>query len=573
MLPSTLTGLFPGRLWQVGLLVTATLTTLLLSMVPSFALGLLIDTVFERQSLRNLYILLGALVGCHVLEAAIRLARNRLAASIEQAQSAALKARLLEHLEHASLLALEATPASTVYNRMRSIGPIVAAYLDWYVTAISRPLFFLIAFCWLLVYSGMLGVAILALTLVYVCLYWLANRQLRSQYLQETRRRDRRSQLLHEFAQGMPFLRIAGLVRHYYEQMAVPASHQDESPTPGRLNGKLLAQLTDTYARLAFIGVLGGGAALVLRGQVTIGHLVAVIVIFRRVLSETRHVIFHIRRYYRTRAASTVIDVFLGQLGGAGAAGGTVPDFGAIVFDHVSFHYPDAARPALQDICLRIVRGQMVAIVGAPGSGKTSLLKLLVQLYAPSAGAVRYCDGDGSALHYSFMARSDMLFNGSIHQNIAFYRERSAADVACAAKRALAHDWISALGGQYRKRLANSGHDLSPGLKQRIALARCMAADAPLLLLDDPTSTLGPDSEARLLRNLREHRLDATIVLVTDRAAPALESDLVVFLDAGRVVQCGAPAQLQGDAGGAFARWCASHADNAPRVCEQLHAD
>ena len=189
-------------------------------------------------------------------------------------------------------------------------------------------------------------------------------------------------------------------------------------------------------------------------------------------------------------------------------------------------------------------------------------MKLIAGLYTPSSGKVIYLDGDEEPQRFAFVSPGDMLFDRSVHKNIALHGNASRATVIEAAMNAGAHAFIEQLARGYDTRLRSQGRGLSQGQKQKISLARCLAANAPLMLLDEPTSALDPQSEQRFLENLQRIRPGKTIVMVTHRPAPAMLADLVVVIDGGRQREAGPPMHLLADAGSAFSGWCQSHTEH-----------
>ena len=551
-------------MWQFFWLTLGALVAIVLSMVPSFALGVLIDTAFAAKSLVQLAIVLGALVCSHVVEVFVVRACTRRETSLNRDCTERLKDAFIEEVERAPLAALEAKPVATLLSRMRSIERIVRFYVHWYVLIASRPVFFLAAILCLIIESGILGAVILLMTAIYVRLYWLASRTLRMQFMKESERADAAAHALHEFAQGLVTLKIAGRILSFYRSQKERAGEANQRAAQGDEAEPLLVQLTESYARVAFIAVLGLGAWLVIDGKLSVGHLVIVNVIFRRILGETRLLISRIRRYYRTRAATEIVGTLLDELrqvAETAPARGTVPGFRHIELREVAFRYPNAKAPVLEHVNLRIEQGQFVVLVGASGSGKTSLLKLIAGLYMPSSGKVVYLDGD-EPQRYAFVSPGDMLFDRSVHQNIALHGNASRATVIEAAMNAGAHSFIEQLAQGYDTRLRSQARGLSQGQKQKISLARCLAANAPLMLLDEPTSALDPQSEQRFLENLQRIRAGKTIVMVTHRPAPAMVADVVAVIEGGRLREVGPPARLLADAGSAFSRWCQSHAEH-----------
>ena len=241
----------------------------------------------------------------------------------------------------------------------------------------------------------------------------------------------------------------------------------------------------------------------------------------------------------------------------------------------VSFAYDDRATRVLKNVSIRIEPGQTVALCGPSGSGKSTVLNLLLRFYDPVEGQVlldghdlRSVRRDSFRSRFALVQQETFLFNDSILDNIRYgHAEATMEQVVAAAKAANAHDFISRLPDGYDTKVGERGVRLSGGQKQRISIARAFLANPTVLLLDEPTSSVEPDSEAAIIAALDRLMAGRTTVLTSHRPSLINEADYVYVLEDGRVTEQGPPDELaRGD--GWFARFMRSADDAMPQLAE-----
>jgi ATP-binding cassette subfamily B protein/subfamily B ATP-binding cassette protein MsbA len=219
---------------------------------------------------------------------------------------------------------------------------------------------------------------------------------------------------------------------------------------------------------------------------------------------------------------------------------------GEIVFDNVSFEYPDGTK-VLNDIAFTAKPGEMIALVGLTGAGKTTLVSLIPRFYDASAGRVLVdgIDVRGYRLRslrerIGIVLQDPVLFSGTIADNLRYGRlDASDAEVEEAARAAHAHDFVAHLPKRYDTPVAEAGGGLSGGERQRLSVARAILKNAPILILDEPTSSLDAISEEIVFAALRRLRAGRTTIVIAHRLSTVRDADRILVLDGGRIAAQG----------------------------------
>jgi ATP-binding cassette, subfamily B, bacterial len=230
---------------------------------------------------------------------------------------------------------------------------------------------------------------------------------------------------------------------------------------------------------------------------------------------------------------------------------------GRIALEHVTFTYPRADHPALQDVCLTVAAGQTVALVGPSGAGKTTLSNLVARFYDPQSGRVtldgrdlRDYDVESFRSLLGIVEQDVFLFDGTIAENIAYARrDATAEEIEAAAEAANATEFIHRLTDGMQTLIGERGVRLSGGQRQRLAIARAVLADPKLLILDEATSNLDTDSERLIQQSLAELMRGRTCFVIAHRLSTISRADVIVVIENGRISQTGTHAELMSKGG------------------------
>lgn len=329
----------------------------------------------------------------------------------------------------------------------------------------------------------------------------------------------------------------------------------------GTLNGTIQGFLMT----LMQAGILGTGLYMWTQGLASAGDITFVLAMFFVLQGYLRDVGMHIRNLQRSvndmEELVALNSMSLGVEDKSGAKPIAIRD-GAIKFDHVTFRYGSHATPLYRDFSVAIKPGERVGLVGHSGSGKTTFVKLIQRLYDINEGAITI-DGQNIAEHQQASLRSQIaivqqepiLFHRTLAENIAYGRpDASRAEIIEAARQANAHDFIMALPKQYETLVGERGVKLSGGERQRVAIARAFLADAPVLILDEATSSLDSESEVMIQEAMERLMVGRTTLVIAHRLSTVRALDRLLVFDKGKIVEEGNHEALIRLSGGIYRR-------------------
>jgi ATP-binding cassette subfamily B protein len=313
--------------------------------------------------------------------------------------------------------------------------------------------------------------------------------------------------------------------------------------------------LTFFIASLGTLGIIWIGGLQVIGGSLSLGSLVAFNTYLAFLVMPVMMLGMISAMLSRAGASATrVFEVLDAQIEVADKPGAVPlpPITGQVRFDNVSFRYVGAERDVLHEVGFSAQPGQTIAIVGATGSGKTTIINLIPRFYDVTGGAVRIDDHDVRDVTLDSLRRQigivlqeSTLFSGTIRDNIAYGRPDAPMEqVIAAAQAAAAHEFIAAFPQGYDTVVGERGVGLSGGQKQRIAIARALLLDPRILILDDSTASVDAETEYRIQQALDSLMVGRTSFVIAARISTVRRADLILVLQDGRLVGAGTHAEL-----------------------------
>lgn len=481
------------------------------------------------------------------------------ASRVSQGVGADLRGSLMERLERASYAEFGRFPASTLITRITNDVSQVQNIVFMALRVMLRaPLMMIGGLTLALTLEFRVSFALILVTPLLVAAMIVVIRKGFGLFKSVQEKLDRTNGVMRENLTGMRWIRALVRSKHEVDRFTDTSGELKAVTVTASRWMELTIPVLLFVMNLCILFILWFGSREVGEGRANVGDIVAVVNYAARITGAFGMLSWILSSASRARASwGRLREVLAMPEDRSGRGTDRLSPIeprkegaASLAFENVSFAYPGQAEPALAGISFSLRPGQTAAILGATGSGKTTLMQLIPKLYEPQEGRIRFDGTDIARLDASdllaqigYVPQEVQLFSGSIRENLLWGKpEATAEELAAAARDAQIHDTIMRQPEQYETLVGQNGVNLSGGQKQRLSIARALIRRPRLLLLDDSTSALDLKTEARLLQALEGYR--CTTLLITQKISTAMEADLILILEDGRLTAQGSHEEL-----------------------------
>lgn len=353
-----------------------------------------------------------------------------------------------------------------------------------------------------------------------------------------------------EMVSGLETLKSLGSDKLFHDRWEKAVDRHSSVGLKSRMFSQIAINSAATAQQVSQIGIVAVGFVLIMNGELSMGALIACVIISGRCLAPLGQLANLLTRYNHAKTAYGALDKLM-QEPSEDVAG---RDFirrknmkGKIEFKNISFKYPGGSIKVLDNVSFKVEAGEKVGILGKIGSGKSTVLRMAAGLYDPDDGAILIDDTDIRQIipedlrkNMAMVLQEVFLFSGSIKENITMGDVNiSDENILRASEISGVQDYLGGLPNGYDLQLRDRGDGLSGGQKQALAICRALVREAPILMMDEPTSSMDTNSEQKLIYRLKEELKDRTVLVVTHRPTMLELVDRIIVIEQGKVVANG----------------------------------
>lgn len=524
------------------------LIELTVELIQPLLISKIIDDGIQKQDMSVVWMWGAVLTGSAVIAFIAGISSSFFAAHTSQGLGYDLRDQLYEKVQSFSYSIFNRFATSSLITRLTGDVTQIQDTVFMGLRFMTRvPLVVLGSIVMALVVNVKLGLLlVLTVPVLFIFIAWIMKRAADA-FRHVQQRLDAVNGVIQENLTGIRLIRVFVRMGHEIERFG---------RTSGKLMSSTISTLRLTETTMPFIllimnagimAVLWFGRKDIATGSASVGEVVAVVNYSLRCIGAMSALSWVVVAFSRGRASAQRAQEVLKTEDDAATEvyknhNNKVEIEGGVKFEQVSFSYPGSDIDVLTDISFVARPGERIAIMGATGSGKSSLVQLIPRLYEEDKGIVRIDGKDAGEIDpmhlrssIGYVPQEVLLFSGTIRENIAWGREGASMDeIKEAARRAQIHDTIEHLPNGYDTMLGQRGVNLSGGQKQRLSIARALVRKPSILILDDSTSALDVRTEGSLLDALKD--LSCTTFLITQKISSTTSADLILLLDDGRLI-------------------------------------
>jgi HlyB family type I secretion system ABC transporter len=544
------------------LVFVASLLAQLFGLAIPLLLQQIIDKVLSQGNLSSLNVLGAAMVVMALFQGVLQALRTYIFVDTTDRMDLTLGSAVIDRLLALPLSYFEKRPVGELSQRLGELNTIRGFLTGTALISVLNLIFAVVYLAVMFVYSPLLSGVALSTFPLYVLLVFGVSPIYKSLIRKRAVASARTQSHLIEVIGGIQTVKAQHFELTARWKWQDRYRHFVSEGFKSAALGATAGEIGNFLNQVSGLLVLWVGMWLVLKGEFSLGQLIA----FRIISGNVTGPLLQLAGLYQgfqgvqlsMERLSDIIDQNP-ELQNAEEIGQIAlpPIQGKVRFEHVSFRFGASGPYQLDDVSVEIPTGSFVGIVGQSGSGKSTLMKLLPRLYEPARGRIFIDDYDIGKVDLSSLRRQigivpqdSLLFEGTVAENIALNDPQASTEAIIeAAKLACAHDFIMSLGQGYATPLAERGSNLSGGQRQRIAIARTILSNPQLLVMDEATSALDYDTERQLCLNLQKWANVRTVFFITHRLSTIRNSQQILVMHQGRLVEQGVHTDLMADNG------------------------
>ncbi|PST90646.1 type I secretion system permease/ATPase [Photobacterium jeanii] len=549
---------FWGTLWQSrsiyrDVFIASILINLFAIATPLFT-RLVYDKIVPNFAFESLWVLASGMAIIFIFDLILKLMRSFFIDVAGKKSDILLSAKIFNKVLG---VRMEAKPPSVgaFARHLQEFESIREFFTSATVAALIDLPFALLFLAVIALVAGPLVYVPLGAMLVLAIYSWLIQRPLRTSIEEGSRLAAQKHANLIESLHGLETVKLFGAQHQFQYRWEEAVAHLANWGIKSRRLTDSVQNSAGFLQQFASVAMIVFGVYLIADGQLTMGGLIAATMLSSRAVGPLVQLSLLSTRYNQAKSAFSILEQLMAMPSEQDSQKRYIhrPVLnGKIDFDNVSFAYPDSDKSALNKVSFTIEPGEKVAIIGRIGSGKTTIERLIMGLYQAQEGAVRIDETNINQLHHIDVRRNigcvpqdNLLFYGSIRDNITLGRPlASDSDILQAAQRAGVTQFSQHDNAGLEKQVGEGGSALSGGQRQAIAIARALLGNPPVLLMDEPTSSMDNRSEAGIKHQLANLSDQETLILITHKTSMLEVVDRLIVLEQGQVIADGAKQQV-----------------------------